>query len=638
VLPGRILVGAQIPPQVYVAKFSPDLSRLLWATYLGGAGYQSLTGLAVDASGNVVVTGLVNAPDFPVSANALQSSGGAFVAKISGDGTQLLASTFFGNGATFPRAIAVDAAGTVYLAGGQVRGGLVTTPGSLQAALPGNCTRPRDINSFVPQNGRDGFVTKISGDLSSVVYSTYLTGTCGSDIFDVKVDAAGVATLVGGTYSLDFPATAGAMFATPPGTEESGFLSQLSADGGSLIYSTFLGGGAATEAHAVIGDSAGNWYVTGGGTPAPTPGAAHRAFTNTCPAPFFIGPPVPQPPTGGEDAFVMVFNAHSASPIFTATMGGGCLDAADSIALDGAGNIWVAGTTTSSDLPSRARVGGLGAGNAGFLASFSPDGSQVLSSSYTGNGPRLVAAAGNVKGASGKSLAAFDAVSAPSAQVDELTAYSDNGPVRGVAPGRVIRLTGRNFGPAETVAGTVADGRVTDSIAGVQVLFDGVAAPLLTLQDQSIELVVPFEVTGGLATTMQVTRGGVPVSNPVPVGVGTLLPDVLLVLNADGTANSAQHPAPVGSTIGIFVTGMGVQSPALPDGFVPMTASSVPVVYLGPVTALGQTPVQPSYVGVGVGLVAGIVQVNVTVPPVDGSKGPVYFQSNQFSTPVYVSQ
>jgi uncharacterized protein (TIGR03437 family) len=103
------------------------------------------------------------------------------------------------------------------------------------------------------------------------------------------------------------------------------------------------------------------------------------------------------------------------------------------------------------------------------------------------------------------------------------------------------------------------------------------------------------------------------------------------------TVNSAQHPAPVGSTIAIFVTGMGAENPAVPDGSVATVASASPPVLVGPYLAIGSVEVQPSYVGVAAGLVSGIVQVNLPVPDVNGPGGLVQVQITQFRAQVYVS-
>ena len=534
---GRILVSALIPSQVYIAKFSPDYSQLLWATYLGGTGFHNVAGFAVDASGNAYVTGITNAPDFPVTAGVLQTTTSAFVSKISADGTQLLASTFFGGSSTYPIAIAVDRSGAVYITG--VASALTPTAQAFQTAVPGNCPYAVDPITSYHLVSTAGFVSKFSADFSNVIYSTYLTGSCGAQPFAIQVDDSGVATVAGGTFSLDFPVTPGAMASTLPGSEESGFLTQISADGASLVYSTYLGGGKTNEAHAFLTDSAGNWVVTGGGSPTPTPGSAHATANAYCPTNFilFIGPPIPQPPTSGEDAFVMVFNSHSTSPIFTATMGGSCLDEGDSIALDGAGNIWIAGRTSSTDVTTKSMVGGLSAAQGGgFLAAFSPAGDALLSSGYVGIAPRLVSTNGRVAGAAGTNgpslpsgyfkyttaLAEFDAVTAPEVQLDAVAAYSGSGSLYAIAPGQVLVLNGRGFGPAATQAGSVKNGSVTNSIAGVQVTFDGIPAPLLTLQDQSVALVVPFEVspsTPPYSTLVEVTRNGESVSNPVSLQV-----------------------------------------------------------------------------------------------------------------------
>jgi uncharacterized protein (TIGR03437 family) len=234
-------------------------------------------------------------------------------------------------------------------------------------------------------------------------------------------------------------------------------------------------------------------------------------------------------------------------------------------------------------------------------------------------------------------LAGFDAVTAPEVQIDTLAAYSGNGFPYAVAPGQVVLLDGRGFGPATTQGGSVKNGSVTNSIGGVQVTFDGVPAPLLTLQDQSVALVVPFEIPP-YSTLVEVTRNGELVSNPVSLPVNSISPDVLLIVNADGTVNSAQHPAPVGSTIAMFVAGLGAETPPVPDGSVATAASVSPPVLVGPYTAIGQVEVQPSYVGVAVGLVAGIVQVNLPVPDVNRPGGLVAVQVTQFRAQVYVSR
>src|SRR5262249_38443199 len=153
-----LLIGAQIPPHVYVAKFDPTLSQLLYATYLGGGGYQSPSGLAVDAAGNAYVIGLANVPDFPVTPNVLQPAppsptGGVFIAKISADGSQLVKSTYFGNGSQIPYTIAVDPSGAVYVGGYSQSTGLVTTANAYQRAIPGQCARPFDaLFNFSPKN------------------------------------------------------------------------------------------------------------------------------------------------------------------------------------------------------------------------------------------------------------------------------------------------------------------------------------------------------------------------------------------------------------------------------------------------------------------------------------------------------
>ena len=190
-----------------------------------------------------------------------------------------------------------------------------------------------------------------------------------------------------------------------------------------------------------------------------------------------------------------------------------------------------------------------------------------------------------------------------------------------VSPGEIVLIFGSGLGPA-TLAGPQLDsnGYLSSSLAGTQVLFDGVAAPILYTQASQVSVVVPYEVIG--RTQVQVVYQGLG-SNLVLIPVAAAMPGIFTrgasghgqgsILNQDGTANSASNPAPVGSYVSVYATGEGQTNPAGIDGQPGVSPAPRPVAQ--PITAtVGGLPAPVQYAGGAPGLVAGILQVNVQVP------------------------
>jgi uncharacterized protein (TIGR03437 family) len=141
---------------------------------------------------------------------------------------------------------------------------------------------------------------------------------------------------------------------------------------------------------------------------------------------------------------------------------------------------------------------------------------------------------------------------------------NDNGLV--IAPGEVLRLIGKYLGPAMATPGVVSSsGFVTTSVAGVQVNFGTVPAPLLFVSAGEIECVVPFEVAGQSTTSVQVLYNGAQ-SNPVLLPVTGAAIEVLAVVNEDFTINSATNPASPGSIVSVYTAGAGQTVPPSLDG------------------------------------------------------------------------
>jgi len=171
----------------FVTKLSPDGSRLVYSTYLGGTGDDAGAGIAVDRAGDVYVVGSTTSTDFPTK-NALQASNGggrdAFVAELTPSGSALLWSTYLGGtGDDYGNALALDTNGAPVVVGTT---GSPTFP--TKNALQGS-----------PKNGRDAFVTKFAADGSALLWSTYYGGS-GDDWGNaVALDPRGTVYVAGQT-------------------------------------------------------------------------------------------------------------------------------------------------------------------------------------------------------------------------------------------------------------------------------------------------------------------------------------------------------------------------------------------------------------------------------------------------------
>ncbi|MCM3541335.1 SBBP repeat-containing protein, partial [Priestia endophytica] len=186
--------------------------------------------IAVDAGGNVYITGTTGSADFPTTPGAFDTTYNgnedAYVTKLDPTGSMLVYSTYLG-GTDLDRVsdIAVDAGGNAYITGLTISTNFPTTPGAFDTTFNG---------------GRDVFVTKLNPTGNALIYSTYLGGTGIEDGNGIAVDAGGNAYITGLTGSADFPTTPGAFDTTYNGNGDA-FVTKLDPTGSMLIYSTYLG-------------------------------------------------------------------------------------------------------------------------------------------------------------------------------------------------------------------------------------------------------------------------------------------------------------------------------------------------------------------------------------------------------------
>ncbi len=249
-----------------------------YSTYLGGSAADNAYGVAVDSSGSAYITGMTQSTNFPVTKGAFQTSNKgktvAFVTKLSVNGSALLYSTYLGgSGTDFAFGIAVDAAGSAYVAGTTGSSDFPITAGAFQTKCGGNVGNCKGVP--------DAFVTKLDATGSALSYSTYLGGSGDDRGFAMALDPNGNVYVTGRTGSTDFPSTSGAFQTTLKGATNV-FVTALNATGSALVYSTYLGGTGNDQANAMALDSSGYAYVAGSTTSTNFPTTA-GAFQTSLP-------------------------------------------------------------------------------------------------------------------------------------------------------------------------------------------------------------------------------------------------------------------------------------------------------------------------------------------------------------------
>jgi len=214
----------------------------------------------------------------------------------------------------------------------------------------------------------------------------------------------------------------------------------------------------------------------------------------------------------------------------------------------------------------------------------------------------------------------------PAAQVVNAGSYAGGA----VAPGEIVALYGSALGPAAGVDLQLTNPYlVSNALAGVHVLFDGVPAPITYASAAQVNAVVPYGVANQSSTTLQVEYLGA-LSAPVVLPVVAAAPGLFtanasgtgpgaILNNADYSVNSPANPVAIGGYVDIYFTGAGATTPTSTDGLLvtapyPMVPSKVPVtVTMGGIPC--QTTTDPNfYAGAAPYLISGLTQITVQVP------------------------
>ena len=621
------IAGTATPSGAFVAKLSGAGDRILYSAVLDG----SPATLSLSPQGTLVVGGTTGStnlatfnalqPEYPGgncgSRYGISACAHGFIAGWgSADMTPLFVSYLGGTGNDYVRGSAVDAAGNIYLTGKTNSADFPLRNALQSKAGAGICG---DFRGDYPSTCSDAFVAKLSPDGKTLLYATRLGGSAADSGNAIAIDAAGNMVVAGISASADFPlahasesypGAGSCLSASSQGAQSPCahvFAAKLSADGSTLLYSTFVSGQSGDSLTGAMLDAGGNLFISGStlsnGFPLTTGAVRHcnsaynlnRGLMSTTDADGVT--------VGGYTGFLTELDPHGAM-LFSTYFGGNASEQIVGLALDGNGGVYLADSTISSDLPV----------TSGAIQSQSPYYLAPLNGSGPSGGTGFLA------------RLTFSTSTSIAPRIDNGCVVNGAGYQSGaVAPGEIVSIFGMGLGPAAGAPGVLdAQGGVASQVAGTSVTFDGAPAPLLYAGANQINAIVPFSVAGKTSTQIVATVNNV-VADARTVAVVAVSPGIFtidesgtgqaVVLNSDGTVNSSTNPAARGSMLTMWITGMGLFDKSYADGEV---ASSV----LGHVTlpfnlnlvTPGQFPLTIQYAGQAPSMVAGVVQINARIP------------------------
>ena len=308
----------------FLVKISPDASRIIFSTYIGGSAHDEARFVAVDPNGYIYVVGQTKSTNFPITNNAYdQTFNGItdiFICKINPDGMTINYSTYIGTSqGDYPTAMDVDEFGQVFIAGGTWSSSYPTTNGAFDVSFNGE---------------NDMFLTQINQDGTDLIYSTLIGGS-GME-YASSLFLADECVYVGGyTESSNFPITSGTFQNTYAGNQDCVFF-KLNLTDSELLFSTYIGGSDSDWLNQVIVDDQSNIFITVGtySSDFPSTGEGFQASNN-----------------GNGDMAILKFDPTAVSLLNSTFIGGMGLDGSCQIAIDSYSNIVVGGYSNSDDFP-----------------------------------------------------------------------------------------------------------------------------------------------------------------------------------------------------------------------------------------------------------------------------------------------
>ena len=649
------VAGATSSGHAFVAELAPGNTQTLWFTSFAGSKSEAATVVALGPDGSVFAAGVTQSTDFPTTQGAMQPTGNAgsvFAVKLDANGNVLYA-TYVPT--TYCAAIATDSVGHLMLTGTLIPGESFTaTPGAVMGApLPPALPFPYYTTSYLLEldpSGRKSDLAIVGFGGSEVAFDSqgyiYAAGAFGQAVPTTK-----------GAFQSDVTGKVCATSQISSALCQYQHIAKIDPTGTQLIYATYLAGSWGASPSGMAVDTAGNVILAGttSSPDYPTTADAYQPESFGNPQPQYLAPASMQAPTSA--GYVTKLNATGTGLIWSTYFAGSGANIPDSLpvgdlitgmAVDASGNVLIEGFAMSPDLPGlwntpvAARPAIPPAGTlynpVGFLGRIGANGSTIAPTQLVSAMQFSQPAASSVSATPDgdavlvasllQAAPLFDVSLGALGRVEAICDPADEAKIVNVAAGQLLTLYGSNLAPA-------------NSSSGVAISFNGIAAPILYASGDQINLQVPYEIAGQTEVTMQVSSSSVTpvVSESYILGVAPRQPSAFvsaasftdtffdvatcngqtiagteaLALNADGTLNSCANPAAAGSTVMLFLDGMGVTSPAQATG-----AISTSAVAIAPPAALvpppnGSLPVALPTQTIS-GLLADVVAVEVSAP------------------------
>ena len=479
--------------KVLITRLAPGGTGIVYAALIGGSGSDQGTAIAVDSNGSAYVTGNSNSSNFPVTSGAFRSGAAqdwnAFALKLDARGVLVYSSVLGGSGPDWGAAIAVDSTGRAVITGQTNSADFPVTERAFQRLIAGS---------------QDCFVSMLSGDGASLVFSTFMGGSDLDSCRAVALSPSGIIALGGSTRSSDFPVL-GAFQARTAGFLD-GFVVQLDSTGSTLISSSYLGGIGEDQISSLALDGGGSVYVAGTtSTQANFPGSLAGVITKN---------------GAGRNGFACKLAPVIVSVTWCSIVGGSGDDYVNALALLPSGEVVVAGQTTSVNLPVVNAVQSIFQGALdGWFAVLSSTGGQWETVSYSGG------SAGN--------------------SVNAVVAFQDRVLLAGSTTAQNLQVTA---GALQSASGGGGDGFLQQIAIGGGIALNGIYPPSGSGLTHGLSLVITDPSGAQSIQTVQVN-----VSNPNSVSsacvVTFVLPSNTLSLLNDAGSGSAGSAIAGSSTI-----------------------------------------------------------------------------------------
>ena len=341
-------------------KLGKQGESILYSTFLGGTRDDFVSGSTVDSQGNIIIVGVTSSTDFPLQ-NALVETKSAherdvFVVKLSSDGQNVIFSSYLGAASDnyYTVDVTTDSVDNIIITGSTIDSDFI-----IQDAYQEN----KSI-------GADAFITKLTPDGQNVIFSTFFGGSNDEQIKSVTIDKNDDIIFIGVTSSNEFFPIKNALIENRSTASWDVFLSKVTSDGQELIFSTFYGGTRAWGPAVILCDSNNN-ILAGGETDSqgfPVKKAYQKDYGG-----------------GVYDSFLTKLSPDGQEISFSTYFGGNGHEGPSSIIIDSKENIFMTGSTSSSDLEVKnAYQSQNNGGWDGYLVEFSPDGQELIFSSYFG--------------------------------------------------------------------------------------------------------------------------------------------------------------------------------------------------------------------------------------------------------------